>query len=205
MSAKKLAICVPVRDTIHSGFTYCLTELVAKLVTDKIEYNLYFENGSILPDQRNRLVDSAKRDECTEILWLDSDMVFPPDVYFGLSKRKRSVVACNYSTRHWPFRSVAFTSDKDMDNRLTKRKGLHEVASVGMGVMLTDMKVFEKLHLPYFSFKYDRKTESYIGEDVEFCRTARDYDFKIYVDADLSEKCAHLGTAPRRMDMIEDA
>lgn len=201
---KKLAICVPVRDTVHSGFTYCLTELIANLVTSKINYKLYFENGSILPEQRNRLVQSAKVDECTEILWLDSDMVFPPDVYDKLSKRKRDVVACNYSTRHWPFRSVAFTSDSNLEARLTKRKGLHEVASVGMGAMLTNMKVFDTIHMPYFSFRFDRKIEQYIGEDIEFCRTARDYDFKIYVDADLSEKCAHLGTAPRRMDMIEN-
>lgn len=201
---KKLAICVPTRDTVHSGFTFCLTELVANLVNAKIDYKLYFENGSILPEQRNRLVQSAMLDNCTEILWLDTDMVFPPDVYDKLSKRKRDIVACNYSTRHWPFRSVAFTSDKDLDKRLTKRKGIHEVASVGMGIMLTNIKVFEKLHLPYFSFRFDRKLEQYVGEDIEFCRTARDYDFKIHVDADLSEKCAHLGTAPRRMDMIEN-
>lgn len=200
-----LGICVPVRDTVHSGFSFCLAELTAWLGRENVNYKLYFENGSILPEQRNRLVASALKDKCTDILWLDSDMLFPPDVYLKLKKHKRPVVACNYSTRHWPFKSVAFTNKNDLSERLTERKGLHQVFAVGMGIMLVETKVFKKIQTPYFSFKYNRELESYTGEDVEFCKTLQDYDVKVFIDADTSEKCAHVGTAPRRLELIENA
>lgn len=189
----KLAICVPVRDTVHSKFAYCLSDLTSHLVKSDIEYSLFFQNGSVLPDQRTTLVNSALNAKCDYILWLDSDMVFPKNLYQRLSSHNHDIVACTYSTRTKPYRNVAFMSH-DFNDRLTASVGIHKVSSVGMGLMLTNIDVYKSISKPWFMFEYDRVADSYLGEDIYFCRQLRDNGYSLYVDVDTSKKCYHLGT-----------
>ena len=42
-----LGICVPVRDTVHTNFAYCLVQLTSYLTKNNIKFNLYFENGKL--------------------------------------------------------------------------------------------------------------------------------------------------------------
>lgn len=188
----QLAICVPVRDTLHSKFAFCLAELTARLVKDNVSYQLFFQNGSVLPEQRHLLVKSALSARCDQILWLDSDMVFPNNIYNLLHKHNKPVVACYYSTRSLPFRSVAFLDNSDMAKTLSAKSGVHSVASVGMGIMLTSTEVFEQIAAPWFGFKYMPSYDAYLGEDIVFCELLKEYDYDVFVDADASNHCAHL-------------
>jgi hypothetical protein len=188
----ELAICVPVRDMLHSKFAFCLAELVARLVKDNVSYQLFFQNGSVLPEQRHLLAKSALTANCEQILWLDSDMVFPSNIYQLLSKHNKPVVACYYSTRSEPFRSVAFLDNRDMTKTLTATSGLHSVNSVGMGIMLTSTEVFKNIVAPWFSFRYMSSYDAYLGEDIVFCELLKEYDYDVFVDADASNYCAHL-------------
>jgi choline kinase len=189
----KLAICVPVRDTVHSAFAYCLNELTSHLVRSNVDYNLFFQNGSVLPEQRTALVSSALNAKCDYILWLDSDMVFPKNLYQRLSSHNYDIVACTYSTRTKPYRNVAFLTH-DFNDRLTASVGVHNVSSVGMGLMLTNIDVYRSITKPWFMFDYDVQTSSYLGEDIYFCRRLVDSGYNLYVDVDTSKKCYHLGT-----------
>jgi hypothetical protein len=51
----KLAICVPARDTVQVGFAKCLANLTARLAKDNVDYELIFNLGSVIPQQRNTL------------------------------------------------------------------------------------------------------------------------------------------------------
>lgn len=199
-----LAICVPVRDTLHSKFAFCLTELVAKLVKDNVSYRLFFQNGSVLPEQRHLLAKSALAADCKQILWLDSDMTFPSNIYQLLAKHNKPVVACYYSTRSLPFRSVAFLDNRDMTKTLTTTSGLHSVASVGMGIMLTHTEVFKNILAPWFSFRYMPSYDSYLGEDIVFCELLKEYDYDVFVDADASNHCSHLANLEIGIGDIND-
>lgn len=188
----QLAICVPVRDMLHSKFAFCLTELVARLVKDNVSYQLFFQNGSVLPEQRHLLAKSALAANCEQILWLDSDMTFPSNIYQLLSKHNKTVVACYYSTRSEPFRSVAFLDNRDMTKTLTATTGVHSVNSVGMGIMLTSAEVFKRIAAPWFSFRYMPSYDTYLGEDIVFCELLKEYDYDVFVDASASNHCSHL-------------
>ena len=188
----QLAICVPVRDLLHSKFAYCLAELVARLVKDNVTYQLFFQNGSVLPEQRHLLAKLALAANCEQILWLDSDMSFPSNIYQLLAKHNKDVVACYYSTRSEPFRSVAFLDNRDMTKTLLAKSGMHIVNSVGMGIMLTSIDVFKKIPAPWFSFRYLSAYDAYLGEDIVFCELLKEYDYDVFVDADASNYCSHL-------------
>lgn len=199
----KLAICVPVRDTVHSKFAYCLSDLTSHLVKSNIEYSLFFQNGSVLPEQRNVLADSAIKAKCDFILWIDSDMVFPKNLYQKLSAHNTDVIACTYSTRTKPYRNVAFLNN-NFNDRLGASVGLHKVSSVGMGLMLTNIEVYRNIRKPWFVFEYSEEYNSYLGEDIYFCQNLINNGYEIYIDIDTSKKCYHLSTNEIGLSDIND-
>ena len=196
-----LGICVPVRDTVHTNFAYCLVQLTSYLSKNNIKFNLYFENGSLIADQRYRLTSLAVQEKCTEILWLDSDMVFPASIYMSLSSHNKDAVACTYSTRTKPYRNVAFVSN-DLTATASHTSGLHKVYAVGMGIMLTKTEVFNNIPRPWFNTYWDYQTESFSGEDIYFCNQLHNYNYSLYVDFELSANCGHIGSTTIKMENI---
>lgn len=190
----KLAICVPARDTVHVGFAKCLANLTARLAKENINYELIFNLGSVIPQQRNTLAESALERKADYLLWLDSDMHFPANTVEKLLKHNKEICAATYSTRIKPQRSVAFLDKNNLDKRLKTKNGLHKVFAVGMGCMLVSRIVFENIPKPWFQYVWNEDTQDLSGEDIYFCNQANDTGFEIFVDADLSNDVAHYGT-----------
>lgn len=188
-----LAICVPVRDTVTTSFSYSLAQLTAYLSHHNIEFGLYYESGSILPEQRNKLVTTALSNNADEILWLDSDMIFPANIYHKLASHNKHIVGCNYSTRTKPYRTVAFTDVKDYSKTLQETTGLHSVKSLGMGCMLVDIDVYKDLSKPWYYFEYVKEHDTMMGEDVAFGNNARQHGYETFVDCDTSQLIQHTG------------
>lgn len=190
----KIAICVPARDTVHAGFARSLANLTASLARSNIDYELLINLGSVIAQQRNTLVDQAIAVNATHILWLDSDMHVPTTTVNKLLSHKKPIVAAAYSTRIKPQRSVAFVDQYNLDQRLKDKSGLHSVFAVGMGCMLVDIEVYKTLSKPWFHYQWNEDTEDLSGEDIYFCKLARDSGYEIFVDSDLSQQTAHFGT-----------
>lgn len=190
----KIAICVPARDVVHVGFAKCLANLTASLSKDNIDYELLFNLGSVIPQQRNTLVDHALEIGSTHILWLDSDMHFPHQTVQKFLTHNKDIVAATYSTRIKPQRSVAFLDSNNLDSRLTAKTGLHQVFAVGMGCMLVSRRVFENIPKPWFQYLWNEDTQDLCGEDIYFCKQANDTGFEIWIDCNISQSVAHYGT-----------
>jgi hypothetical protein len=186
-----LAICVPVRESVTVKFSYSLAQLTAYLAKSNTPFLLFFEHGSILPQQRTNLVNSAISANCDEILWLDSDMVFPATIYNDLTQHRLDIVACTYMTRTAPHKNVAFVDSSDYNLRLEATSGLHEVYAVGLGCMLVKTQVYKSLPKPWFQFQYLHRHNGYKGEDIVFCELAAEHEYKIHVDVNTSKKVMH--------------
>lgn len=190
----RLAICVPARDTVHVGFAKCLANLTARLSKDGVDYELIINLGTVIPQQRNTIAEIALEKGCDYLLWLDSDMHFPDDIFYKLKSHNREICAATYSTRIKPQRSVAFLDRNNLDLRLKKDTGLHKVFAVGMGCMLVSSIVFENIPKPWFQYLWNEDTQDLSGEDIYFCSQATDTGFEVYVDADVSKQVAHYGS-----------
>lgn len=189
-----LSICVPTRDNVPIGFAMSLANLTARLTKDNISYNVHIIMGSLISDLRTQLVKDAIKLGSEYILWLDSDMHFPSNVFLKLQSHKKDIVAATYSTRCNPQRSVAFTDEDNMNVRLTHTSGLNEVFAVGMGCMLVKTDVYKKLRTPWFSLEWDPTEEKFTGEDMFFCKIANYAGYTVYIDSDLSNTLGHYGT-----------
>ena len=195
----KIAICIPARDTVHTGFALSLSNLTSYLTSLDIDYVVLFNLGSVIAQQRNTLVQEALDANATHILWLDSDMHVPIGTATTLLKHKKHIVAAAYSTRVPPYKSVGFNSADDLNDRFNATRGLHQVYAVGMGCMMVDVTVYDYIGTPWHHYHYNKDTDDLSGEDIYFCNAANAAGFEVYVDAELSQEVAHYGTKSFRL------
>ena len=202
----KIGIAVPCRDQLHSIFAFNLANMLQFNTINKIATKLYMLSGSLIADQRHKLAQTCIEDKCTHILWLDSDMTFPVDLTERLLKHNLPVIACNYSTRSQPRKSVAYKSVGDWNSWIHSKNAeqpLSEAAAVGMGCMMTEIGVYTNMSEPYFEITYHPELKEWIGEDFYFCKKLTDQGYKILIDNNLSLEISHLGTTAFTLQSIE--
>lgn len=194
---KKISVCVPCRDQVHSVFAFDLTKLLEFNRTVDLSTRLHFCMGTLIVNQREDLVEMARDAKATHILWLDSDMTFPANVAQKLLKHQLPIVAANYVTRQPPHKTVAYRKMDDYGSYLMNdydQEPLIEVEAVGMGCMLTEISIFDNLTQPWFKIEWNEETYDHIGEDFNFCKRARELGYKIMIDNEVSMELGHLGT-----------
>lgn len=195
----RVAVSIPSGDDVKMSFAYDLSNLMCAtaITRDDVELRLHNCKGTILHKSREELVFMALEHDYTHIMWLDSDMRFPRNALLRLLARDTYIIGANYPTRRWPCRPVTFADDEDASKRVYTEEGadgVEEVASIGLGCALIDLDVFRALPRPWFAMPWDEKSRHFIGEDVYFCRAARQHlGVPILIDHALSQEVAHVG------------
>lgn len=201
----KLAIVVPCTNELKSGFAYDLSVMMATLGATYVaqgiaDVKLIFRMGSLVQTQRNGLVKGALEWGATHLLWLDSDMRFPRDLVHRFLRNDEPIIAANCTTRVPPrIHPVAFkTIDPVGTNHerlytLPENTGLEEVEAIGAAVMMARADVYANMEEPYYDVLYVKGRSGWEGEDVYFCRKARELGFRILIDHDISKDIKHVG------------
>jgi len=165
---------------------------------------------SVVSRARNLLVKDMLESDCTDLLFVDSDINFEPEDVYRLmawaSDPKKGIVGGVPRTRSDNKVYIA-TLDYDENNELTmNRMGLVRARRLATAFMLVRREVFTTLvdaH-PEWSY-YDSRTartlsavfyfkltdEGYMGEDYLFCDRAREHGFEVWVDPTI--KLGHMG------------
>jgi hypothetical protein len=140
---------------------------------------------------REAVLASAIERQATHLLWLDTDMTFPPDTAIRLALHNQPVVACNCVMRT---ERVLFTARRDGQpvETTAESSGLALVDTVGPAVMLMRTDVVRGLPRPWFEHGRNAAGED-VGEDVMFCRKLSAAGQDIYIDHDLSKEIGHVG------------
>lgn len=157
------------------------------------EIGIYNHRSSVLPDSRNKLVAQAIMDGATHILFLDSDMMFPPDLLNRLLAHNQPIVAVNYTRRTIPTVPTAYIEGEGPLYTEDEDSGLRSVTHCGMGAMLVRCEVFDGMPMPIFQFMPRPGQLEAVGEDVIFCKLARDRGYNVLIDQDLSRQIGHIG------------
>jgi hypothetical protein len=195
---KYIAVCTPARDMVHTMFTYDLVNMVANHTLNTNDaISLKISQGTLIANQRAELCLDAMREKCTHVLFIDSDMRFPQNMIERLLQHDVDIVATNCARRRMPTGPTAQlykeNGERELVYTMPETTGLQEVGSVGMGVMLIKANVFAKLAEPWFETPWRHDKRGYIGEDVFFCKKAREAGFKIWIDHDVSKEIGHIG------------
>ena len=198
MKTNYIAVCTPARDMVHTMFTYDLVNMVCfHTLNTNDAISLKISEGTLIANQRAELSLDAMREGCSHILFIDSDMRFPQDMISRLLAHDLDIVATNCARRRMPTGPTAQIYKENGDRELVwsmpDSTGLQEVGSVGMGVMMIKAGVFKALSEPWYETPWRHDKRGYIGEDVFFCRKAREAGFKIWIDHDVSKEIGHIG------------
>lgn len=165
--------------------------------------------STILPRSRLKLVQAAFAQECTHLLFIDTDQRFPRDTAHRLLEWRKPVVACNIAVKQIPSAPTARAYSPDrIDGEPVYsdpgRTGLEEVWRIGAGIILVDMQVFRKTGARVFDTPWVEALQDYQGEDWSMCEAFRRAGYKIYIDHGLSREVGHIGSFDYTHDWCVD-
>ena len=202
LEGRKLFIGIPVYDgKISIKLAYTLAQLMPKALSLGVSVQLGHVSGcSIITMARNMLVDQFLQSDCTELLFIDGDVLAQADDILRLMAQSgdKDITAGSYPRRS---RDRKFFMDLyfDENNELEFDGAMMRINRVGTGFMLIRRNVIETIAeksekylgqdgvgnvASVFDFKLmDGK---FVGEDYSFCDKARDQGFKVWLDVEIS-------------------
>ncbi len=188
-------IGIPHYGKVNMEFMMSYVDMISRLKpSDNIEVEMTNCCGSRITSNRNQLAKLAMRRGATHILWIDSDMSFPPNALQRLLAHQKDIVCATTCKRGdedgTPIGSAAGPSK---DGKVELGTGLVEMTLVGSCFMLVKLDVYEKIGLPAYYEPPNPEDGDAFGEDITFCKLAREAGFKIWLDFGLSVELGHWG------------
>ena len=179
----KLLIAIPCMDTVPVAFMQSLLRLTQKLTADGVDYEVAIESGTLVYMARDRLAGKAVNQKFSHVLWLDSDMVFEPEVVEDLQFCGKDFVTGIAHGRRKPFVSCLFKSIDLANLELWQLKDYpnepFQVAGCGMACCLINTDIIKAVMINHGTAF--NPIPQY-GEDLSFCKRATDMGFKIYAE-----------------------
>lgn len=202
----KTLIAIPCMDTLP-------VEFVKSLIYMHKGDNptVYLKPNSLVYDSRNLLSLYAIENNYDNVLWLDSDMMFPPDILQRLEAHNMNMVTGLYVRRRDPIEPVIYSildePERNADGKLEKnllsyddypKNTFFPVAGCGFGCVLTSVKLLKDV---WNKFGPAFSPYPWAGEDLSFCHRVNQLGYQIYCDSSIS--CGHVGTAVYTEDMLK--
>ena len=191
-----LLIGVPTVDYIHWAFAKCLNDLTRRLDEIGVNYDICWQAGGLIYISRDKIVQKAINRQDTHILWLDSDMVFNPDIFERLYKTmneyKAPLTSGIYNSRHIGRMPVVYEQLSPELKRLEdypEDNDIFDIEGCGFGCCLTRVDMLQDI--------WDHEGTCFrptaeFGEDLAFCsRAMKVRGYKMVADQGVC--CGHIG------------
>jgi hypothetical protein len=146
----EILIGLPHREAFSDKF---LAAVLGVQYPEMFAHSLYMESGLPLDISRNVAVSHALQRKVSHILFLDADILLQRDTITLLHRAALPIVSAVYYGRNPPHNVVANISGKPLTRNNIEEKrnstpngqALMEVHDTGMGCVLIDMRVFERI------------------------------------------------------------
>ena len=204
----KTLIAIPCMDSVYTEF---LRALMGLEISGEVQYT--FAQSSLIYDARNQLAGVAIAGGFDRVLWIDSDMLLPPDLFRRLSEhldQGREFVTGLYFTRKPPIRPVIY---KDLllqqdDPRWPTpvavayedypRDSLFRAKACGFGAVMTSTDLLKRLVDAYGT---PFSPIGGWGEDLSFCIRAEAAGAELWCDSSI--KLGHIGLTVFNEELYE--
>lgn len=155
----EILVGVPYKQNFSAKFIAGLMKLQ---FPDYFSHSFYFETGQPLDIARNIMVSNGLQRNVSHLLFLDEDVILKQDTIISLKEANMPIIGAVYFARNPPYSIVARINGNPItrDELISKRnntpggKALMEVHDIGMGAVLIDMRVFQRIanthKLPWF-------------------------------------------------------
>ena len=210
----KIYIAMACYDSVKINTMLSVTRLVKEFTKAGLEWQIETVKSPYVSKARNALTALFLRSKYDYLLFIDADVEFNPEAVIRMLVTKKDIILTPYRVKfpqdvNFTKYSVSFPDDKNVS---ILPGDLVEISEGPAGLMLIHRKVFEFLmdSCPRLKIQHPFKKESdpylynfwdttfdmdqglWRGEDISFCRLARDYGFKIY--ANIKSQITHHGS-----------
>jgi hypothetical protein len=203
LTGRRLFIGIPAYDgKLNIKTAFALAQLMPKAMGLGVSVTLSdLSNCSIITMARNALVHEFLKTDCTELLFIDADVVVNSDDIMRLMAQSggKDITAGAYPRRAKDakfFADVYYNDNGDLEFE----GSLMRVKRAPTGFMLIQRHVIEQLVAAHPEWTYEKSpTEKmsavfdfaivdgkYVGEDYLFCDRAAQMGFTAYIDVDIS-------------------
>lgn len=195
----KTLIAVPAHEMVHARFTESLMNLDKPAGT-----GFAMITNTLIYTARNLIAQEAVKAGFDRVLWIDSDMIFPPDTLIRLSAdldegrdlvsalcftRRETSVPCIHSDLTWEVKPDGWVETNAYIYEDYPRDQVFEVAGCGFGCVMTSAELLKRMIDKYGAPFYPLMG---MGEDTTFCFRARQDGEKMYCDSRI--KIGHIGS-----------
>ena len=185
----KTLVAMPCMDMVHTRFLKSV--LYLRPVGDVV---VGITEGTLVDVARNQLAKQAVDFGCDRILWLDSDMMFPPELLEVFTRdldEGRDFVGGLYYTRRGPFHPVIYDEikiEKDGNGIVPSahvyedypKDSIFRVSAIGFGAVLMTTKLLINV-AEKFGSPFERLVG--FGEDLSFCMKAAEIGADLWCDS----------------------
>jgi len=191
-----VAIAVPHTGSVSMRWAVRLSEL------EMPPHTIVTKSTGAIDLAREKTVEDALRTDPDWILFMDSDVVPPRDVFQRLARHGVDIVSgLYYMDNPDGVHPAMWRLDEEESPAISgyDREGLVNVDAVGFGCLLVSREVIDTLERPWFRWTkgYDdhpwdlqhQGEKPGISEDFYFCHKAQEAGYDIYVDTTV--KCMH--------------
>lgn len=192
------------QDKVDSSFFWNFLDLLKPRQHIVIRGQASIKSASL-----NAILREAWKWKCDKVIFMDIDQEFPFDTIPKLISRNLPVVSGLYHLKKVPFSPVAgWKKKKKGKHEYVNSNGTHwkdtyaefpdndkhlvDVDWVGVGCLMVDMSVFNKIKFPPFYDAWDHENGvRQKGHDILFCGDIKKAGYKVYVDTLV--QCSHVG------------
>lgn len=158
-----------------------------------------FRTGAPYDVMRNSACADALAAGFQWVMFLDDDVIPPPDTYARLARHNLDIVSGLYYRRQPPICPVAMKLDGEGKPQWVTQwnppNSLVEVDLVGAGCLLIHRRVLKRTPQPWFEWEIGKtpapQGRNAMSEDFAFCLRAKEHGFKVHLDTSI--QCEHVG------------
>jgi hypothetical protein len=220
---KKLMIASPCHHgKVDNRFTLSLIQSLYILDHSGIQSQILLPTtGSILAKERNNIIQSFMKSDCTHLLMVDSDLGWQPEAPFVYINYDKDFIAGVYPARSdRKDKKFIFMGDMNPNGSLKTEKNLIKMLGVPAGFIMVTKKCIEQMQerLPelyykgvdidgieedgYVLFNTELQDGRFWGEDYVFCRNATKAGIEIWCDPNIVFD--HAGEIGRLSEIFTD-
>lgn len=194
----KVLIGMATGGTIRSETVTSLVGAMDTLKKYGVDVGLSIQIGGYVAVNRNNIVQSAQDHDCSHIMFIDNDMIFPVSGIQRLLDHDKDIVGGAYNARQVegkPLISTVKLTDDYTSGKIANMqipRGLFKCYGMGTGFMMVKTSVFDKFDKkePYFR-EYEDK-DGHHTEDIDFCQRAIKKGFDVWCNSTID--IGHIGT-----------
>lgn len=179
----KVIIGMSVADYVRTQTVGTLIELFKA----RPDMGFIFEQGPYVSFNREEVAARFMNGDGTHLFFVDSDMMFKPDVLDKLLAHDKDIIGARYYRRQGKEKDPAVKTRYDMPGMSLPDK-IYKNYATATGCMLIKREALAKIPRPWFSLG---PVDKPVGEDIYFCNKAKENGIEIWECPDL--EVGHVG------------